>query len=785
MPPIDVPLAVGVEVVISGLKSKPELNFHKGRIQRWVAESGRWSVRLENGGVLAVKPENLKVPGLLTPEGRAAPWENCRHGGPELTPREMQFVHSFVSSTTFQSCTAPCLGHARELEPIIRQSAPPAVVLASMGVDAYIADDFGPSRAFAVAALVLEAANEAGTEKLFRELRVDLQHHERREKLVARWARGKCALCLQMMDVATFHDLGSYACSHCGKSEADMRKECERGLRACAKCALVRYCDAKCQEAHWPEHKAACKAARRTAREPEVALPCGHALHRACLESLRAKETESGCAAVDTPPCPYCTRPLSSTLEKLSDKLSECADGVNGLRRTLARFTSCDCLAIAGKIGRQPASREPRSTPVDAVWEGHSARVASLPGAQQAGRRLGMLATTLLKMTSHKQPPSLRLREHATTLLQMPEEAAANPARDRAASREHMLFAFEARAEAGGHVMCQSGALDTVHASLGAALKLLEGARASAALCKNGRQSSRDAVAVDFLRAAERVLMPAPGGEEGLVEGSDEHEALLLGMEVLAQVGGTCLGRGAIACGVAAQLCRLISDGSSRVPLHVTHNAMRALLEVLVATPPDAWAGPLEAKLLPVCDELDWMLHDFLSDDPLNTSCLDTALVLTAVLTGGSTSCAQRVAKSRLPISAAIVLFQHAHEERACRKQVGHPLGELQHLQPINLALEALYVMSLRFDVRDVPIGGAGNETERFADALEEYADYLHGVFHHYHGGPQQRTYLKTLRERSTSRMKKNQTKVVETTFEQMRRQHAMFYKHGTSVSIS
>ena len=771
MPPIEVPLAAGGQVVINGLKSKPHLNFQKGRIERWEASSGRWRVKLNDGAVVGVKPENLQAPVQLTPEGRAAPWENCRHGGPELGPGAMQFVHRFLTSTVFQTCTAPCLGHARELEPIIRMGAPPAIVLASMGVDAFIADDFGPSRSFAVAALVLESAKAAGTDELFRELRVDLQHMERREQLVARWTIGRCALCLQTMETAAFEDLGRYACSHCGKSEGDAP------MLECSKCTLVRYCNAECQEAHWPVHKAACKAARKTAREPEVVLSCGHVLHRACLNNLCAKEKENGCSAGDTPPCPYCNRPLSSTLEKLQAKLHECADGVSGLRRTLARFTTCNCLALAGAIGRQPASREPPSTPADATWEGRSPPAAPQPGALQAGRRLGALATTLLRMTSHKQPPCLRLREDASKLLQAPtQEAAAT--RDRAACREHLLFSFEARAEAGDHVMRQ-GALDTMYASCEAALTLLEGSRASAAP-QNVRPGSRKSVAVDFLRAAESTLLP-PGGNAGLVEGSDEYEALLLAMEVLAQVGGTSLGLGAISGGVAAQLCRIITVGSSRVPLHVTHNAMRTLMEVLMATPPDAWVGPLEAELLLVCNELDRMLHDFLSDDPLSTACIDTPLMLTALLTGGSASCAQRIASSMLPTSAALVVFHHAHEQRAGRKAAGHPLGELQHLQPINLALEALYVMSLRFDVRSVPIGGDGDETERFADAFEEYADYLHGVFHHCHGGPQQRAYLARLRERSASRVKKNQAKAFETSIEQMRRQHAMFYKCTSS----
>lgn len=765
--------------MIKGLQSKPELNFAPGRILRWVAESGRWSVRLDKDGTsIAVKPENLETPVQLTPESNAQ-WENCRHGGPEIRPSEMQSVDNFIRSTPFQTCMAPSLGHVRELEPIIRKGAPPALVLASMGVDAFIASDFGPSRSFAVAAIVLETVKEVGANTLFRELNIDLRHRERREKLIARWTIGKCALCLQAMSTTSFQDLGRYQCSNCGKSDDDVK------LRECAKCSLVSYCSTTCQEAHWPAHKADCKAACKTARDPQIVLPCGHALHRKCLDSLREKGEKSDSADADTtPPCPYCNRPLSSILAKLQQQLDECADGVEGLRRTLARRTTCKCLTLAAALGRQPAPREPPTSPVDATFDGRSSVPVSLPEAKLAGRKLGTLATTLLKMTSHKQPPCIRMREQAGKLLERKEAHL-----DRAASRELVLFSFEARAEAGGSVARSQEALDTMHSSLGTALKLLEGARTSA-VPQNVRPQSRDAAAALFLSAAEQTLMP--GGKPGLQEGSDEYEALLLAMEVLAQVGGTCLGLGAIGRGIAAQLCQIITVGSSRVPLHVTHNAMRALLEVVVASPPNVWASALEAELLLVCDELDRMLYHFLSDDPLNASCIDTPLMLTAVLTAGSASCAQRIAKSLLPTSAALVVFHHAHEQRAGRKQAGHSLGEMQHLHPINLALECLYAMSLRFDVRSVPIGGEDGEdgeTERFADAFEEYAEYLHGVYHHSYGGPQQRAYLAALRERSARRVKKHQAKAeanhIETNFEHMRRQHAMFYSTRGSSSRS
>ena len=41
------------------------------------------------------------------------------------------------------------------------------------------------------------------------------------------------------------------SCAACGKIDA--------GLKACAACMLVKYCNANCQIAHWPKHKKNCR----------------------------------------------------------------------------------------------------------------------------------------------------------------------------------------------------------------------------------------------------------------------------------------------------------------------------------------------------------------------------------------------------------------------------------------------------------------------------------------------------------------------------------------------
>mmetsp|Transcript_38050 Transcript_38050/g.74533 ORF Transcript_38050/g.74533 Transcript_38050/m.74533 type:complete len:166 (+) Transcript_38050:35-532(+) len=134
-------LTVGICASIHGLKTQPEHNFKSCHLECFIERTGRWRVRLASGKILAVKPGNLLAV-QLTADGPAAPWENCRHGGPAPNPGMMQFVHTFCTSPTFLRCTAPCLQHAMEMEPLIRRFDPPASIVASMGVDAFIASDF-------------------------------------------------------------------------------------------------------------------------------------------------------------------------------------------------------------------------------------------------------------------------------------------------------------------------------------------------------------------------------------------------------------------------------------------------------------------------------------------------------------------------------------------------------------------------------------------------------------------------------------------------------------------
>jgi hypothetical protein len=51
---------VGNQVLVHGLVAKPELNNRMGTAAGWDSERGRYSVRLQDGSTVALKPANLR-----------------------------------------------------------------------------------------------------------------------------------------------------------------------------------------------------------------------------------------------------------------------------------------------------------------------------------------------------------------------------------------------------------------------------------------------------------------------------------------------------------------------------------------------------------------------------------------------------------------------------------------------------------------------------------------------------------------------------------------------------
>jgi len=160
-------------------------------------------------------------------------WRRCRHGGPAPTPLMMEMVDHLL--TPLAPCIAPRVQYARLLEMAILRDgcSPPAIVFASMGVDAWINDDIGNVRRFILAACVLDAASgPAGPEAFFAQLRETTQTRAKQEQFKLR-AMGKenCAICLRD---ATDKDV-VLPCGHRLHADCQARMQ-DAGMHICPLC---------------------------------------------------------------------------------------------------------------------------------------------------------------------------------------------------------------------------------------------------------------------------------------------------------------------------------------------------------------------------------------------------------------------------------------------------------------------------------------------------------------------------------------------------------------------
>ena len=121
---------IGCRVTVHNLKSRLALNRLAGTVASVDHQRGRCGVLVDGQG----EPLSLSRSNLL--RERMPPWDDCRHGGPPPDPAMMAAFAELY--TTANQLTAPTLGHVTLLEPHVRRYAPPPVLFASMGVDAYI-----------------------------------------------------------------------------------------------------------------------------------------------------------------------------------------------------------------------------------------------------------------------------------------------------------------------------------------------------------------------------------------------------------------------------------------------------------------------------------------------------------------------------------------------------------------------------------------------------------------------------------------------------------------------
>ena len=199
---------IGCRVIVHNLKSRPALNRLAGTIVSLDHKPGgcRCGVRVDGQG----EPLSLSRSNLM--RERTPPWDNCRHGGPPLDPA---MAAEFIMAAS--QLTAPTLGHVALLEPHVRKYAPPAVLFASMGVDAYIEEDSAICRGFAVLASTLDGVHSMGADGFFASVASRVAGHPASPavaKLEARLA--KCTSASGLFEV-----LGEFVSCHWAEALGD------------------------------------------------------------------------------------------------------------------------------------------------------------------------------------------------------------------------------------------------------------------------------------------------------------------------------------------------------------------------------------------------------------------------------------------------------------------------------------------------------------------------------------------------------------------------------------
>ena len=221
----------------------------------------------------------------------------------------------------------------------------------------------------------------------------------------------------------------------------------------------------------------------------------------------------------------------------------------------------------------------------------------------------------------------------------------------------------------------------------------------------------------------------------------------------------------------------------------------RALAEVLASSSPAAWRCEIPATLPGATARV---LTASLHTAPLNFRSLDVVLlVLTALALDAPDAVAARLERSNVSGQVAIILFQHTHAYQLGADGV-HPrqrehvnptnvpqwrTGREGHLYPIQLALETLYTLNTRFAVRDQRLPTNDGQDISISSALDEYAEFLHGVIHFTIRSPHSITYLAALRHDPDREPATTPPEKVETTCEQRRRIH-LFYEEPIQTAL-
>ena len=397
--------------------------------------------------------------------------------------------------------------------------------------------------------------------------------------------------------------------------------------------------------------------------------------------------------------------PASPAVATLEARLAKCSSAA-GLSEVLSGFIACpmqtacgeewSCLQIAAHrgVGLKQSDIDPAPSPVDAVWEGRERRPprSASAAAAQAGERIGRLALQQLEAGAAGDGHQRALAVRATA----DELVRRTAGSSRGESREQMLEAFEACAVAGA-IFVEAGGVEQLEAVL------------------------------------DRCLVDSPQGGPHLRKDTKLGEEALLAFEIIEKLQSAPLASALIRGGAASRICHFLAPPGHDLVLD--HRAVTAVCSILSTAEPSEFTSALGcAALKPVVSTLGAIMFDMLSEDILDFRQLDVLLNAATVIAGSNAELARLVATTTargishcIPTSLLLILCQHAHEQQAGRTDGPNPHGSgLVHIQPICMALEGLYTISLHFDLRVVNTSDDG-----FVDALGEYASFLHGFVHY------------------------------------------------------
>lgn len=276
-------IPVGSEVMVTGVKSKSELNGQVGKVTQYVTKTNRYSVAVPSQAKdFAFKTTNVLV---KDEEDKYVPWLHCKRArGPttyelmETRQSQMRFSALLCTVRGSKVIVGPpghVLGHKDVIDTLLAHGA----MLEARDVAGYT-----PLR-HALSCPNSEASRALGEQLLGQGADINSQTRFGAPAIHESIMGSDKETFVFLMDHGAKLDLNdSDGCNPASntlvckpwfakeilrrqrkdRSQQEKEQPCgnpacaEKGGKRCARCEQVRYCCAECQRAHWKEHKAEC-----------------------------------------------------------------------------------------------------------------------------------------------------------------------------------------------------------------------------------------------------------------------------------------------------------------------------------------------------------------------------------------------------------------------------------------------------------------------------------------------------------------------------------------------